>query len=78
MKFLRPNAWLRDTITEIVVDVELSALSLLRRDLDDTVGSTRAIDGRSRCVFQDRDTLDVLGREVLEVDRAADDAIDDI
>lgn len=78
MKFLRPDTRLRDTVAEIVVDIELSALSLFRRDLDDTVDSTRTIDGRSRCVFQDRDTLDILGREVLEVDRAADDAIDDI
>ena len=78
MKFLRPDTRLRDTVAEIVVDIELSALSLFRRYLDDTVGGTRTIDGRGRGVFQDRDTLNVLGREVLEVDRAADDAIDDI
>ena len=78
MKFLRPDTRLGDTVTEIVVDIELSALSLLRRDLDDTVGSTRTINSRSRGVFQDRDTLDVLRREVLKVDGTTDDAIDDI
>lgn len=78
MKFLRPDTRLRDTVAEVIVDIELSALSLFRRDLDDTVSSTRTINSCSRGVFQDRDTLDVLGREVLEVDRAADDAIDDI
>jgi hypothetical protein len=78
MKFLRPDTRLRDTVAEVIVDIELSALSLFRRDLDNTVGSTRTINSCSRGVFQDRDTLDILGREVLEVDIAADDAIDDI
>ena len=47
--------------TAIVGNLEFPAAAFLRRDDDDAVGSAGTVDGRRGSVFQDRETLDVVG-----------------
>ena len=49
------------------VDVYLSFLTVFGGDENNAVGTLRAIDGRCRSVFQNRETLDVFNVQVVDV-----------
>ena len=56
------------------VCLTVAALSLLRSDENDTIGTTRAVDGRCRDIFQHLDTFDVVGIDGSQRIKAALDA----